>query len=33
VALAEEAAAAAADLGEPAAELAALAHWIVTRNH
>jgi geranylgeranyl diphosphate synthase type II len=33
VALADEAAAAAADLGEPAAELAALAHWIVTRNH
>jgi geranylgeranyl diphosphate synthase type II len=33
VALADEAAAAAAELGEPAAELAALAHWIVTRNH
>lgn len=31
--LAAEAAAAAADLGEPAAELASLAHWIVTRNH
>jgi geranylgeranyl diphosphate synthase, type II len=33
VALADEAAVAAAELGEPAAELAALAHWIVTRNH
>jgi geranylgeranyl diphosphate synthase type II len=33
VALADEAAAAVAELGEPAAELAALAHWIVTRNH
>ncbi|MFM8413589.1 MAG: polyprenyl synthetase family protein, partial [Planctomycetota bacterium] len=31
--LAAEAAAAAAELGESAAELAALAHWIVTRNH
>jgi len=33
VALADEAAAAAAELGEPASELAALAHWIVNRNH
>jgi geranylgeranyl pyrophosphate synthase len=33
LALADEAAAAAAELGEPAVELAALAHWIVTRNH
>jgi len=33
VALATEAAAAAAELGEPAAQLASLAHWIVTRNH
>ena len=31
--LAAEAAAAVAPLGEPAAELAALAHWIVTRDH
>jgi len=31
--LAAEAAAAAGELGEPAAELASLAHWIVTRNH
>ncbi len=31
--LAAEAAAAAGELGEPAAELAALAHWIVARDH
>ena len=31
--LAADAAAAAGELGESAAELAALAHWIVTRNH
>lgn len=33
IGLADEAAAAAAELGEPAAELAALAHWIVNRDH
>lgn len=33
VCLAQEAAAAAADLGDAAVELAALAHWIVTRDH
>jgi geranylgeranyl diphosphate synthase, type II len=33
VALAAEAVAATAELGEPAAELVALAHWIVTRDH
>jgi geranylgeranyl diphosphate synthase type II len=33
VALAREAAAAVAPLGDSAAELARLAHWIVTRNH
>jgi geranylgeranyl diphosphate synthase type II len=32
-ALADEAAAAVAPLGEPAAELATLAHWIVARDH
>ena len=33
VALADDAVAAAAELGKPAAELAALAHWIVNRDH